>query len=233
MIARRDLIFGAMAVSAGAASYALKPRKVVSLLQSQKLSDLIPLSFGNWVARDVSDPLALNSEDSLAAKLYNQIITRVYSDTVTGADVIMLMAHGERQTDALQLHRPEVCYPAFGYALTRNEGFTLPVGDGVSIPARRLVARLDGRQENVIYWTRLGEYLPASASQQRRDRFEIALKGLVPDGLLSRFSTVGFEPTTGWAEIERFVSGLVLAVAAKKRAVLIGSERARMLSRLA
>jgi EpsI family protein len=138
-----------------------------------------------------------------------------------------LLAYGGQQTDDLQLHRPEICYPAFGFALTRNEAINLPIVDGVGVPARRLIAQSDDQKESVIYWSRIGEYLPTSSAQQREDRLRISLAGVVPDGLLSRFSTVTDDPADAWKVLETFIPALIRAVPAKYRKVLIGTERAR------
>jgi EpsI family protein len=139
------------------------------------------------------------------------------------------MAYGGRQTDDLQLHRPEVCYPAFGYTLEYNQGAQVPLANGVTLPARRMIGRKDNYDESVLYWTRIGETVPIDAAEQRKDRFRIALAGIIPDGMLSRFSAI--RPATGdaWREIEAFVPQLIQAVAPEHRRVLIGTDRARAL----
>jgi EpsI family protein len=226
---RRDLIIGAACISAAAVGAALKPRRQVSLLARDKsLAKIVPAQFGAWRAEEVGDPLAINGPGTLTAKLYNQLVTRVYVNDVTGSSVCMLLAYGGQQTDDLQLHRPEVCYPAFGFSLLRNELTRLALAKGVDIPARRILADKEDRREYVIYWTRVGEYLPVSAAQQREDLFKIALDGVIPDGLLSRFSTIA-DGDDAWASIEAFVADLVGAVQPKHRRVLIGTERANSL----
>lgn len=227
MIARRDLLIGAACLTAAGAGAALKPRRNVSLLaQNESLSEIVPATFGAWRSEDVGDPLAINGPETLSSRLYNQLISRVYSNAETGSSIFMLLAYGGRQTDELQLHRPEICYPAFGFDLLQNEPMTLDVAKGVTIPARRILADSESRRESVIYWTRMGEYLPSSGGQQREDRFRVALQGIIPDGLLVRFSTSPSNVADAWDAIETFVSTLVTAVPAKHRKVLIGTERA-------
>lgn len=227
MIARRDLIIGAACLAAAGAGAVLKPRRNVSLLgQNELLSEIVPATFGAWRSEDVGDPMAINGPETLSARLYNQLISRVYSNPDTGSSIFMLLAYGGRQTDELQLHRPEICYPAFGFDLLQNEAMTLDVAKGVTIPARRILADSESRRESVIYWTRMGEYLPSSGGQQREDRFRIALQGIIPDGLLVRFSTSPSNVSDAWDAIEAFVSTLVIAIPPKHRKVLIGTERA-------
>jgi EpsI family protein len=229
MTRRRDLIIGAACVAAAAAGTALKPRRQVSLLgKAESLANIIPAKFGGWRSEDVGDPLAINGPGTLTAQLYNQLVTRVYVNDAARSSVFMLLAYGGRQTDDLQMHRPEICYPAFGFSLLQNEPTSLTLAKGVDIPARRILADKEDRREYVIYWTRMGEYLPVSAGQQREDRFKIALDGVISDGLLSRFSTIA-DGADAWGAIEIFVADLVAAVAPKHRRVLIGTERANAL----
>jgi len=225
MIQRRDLLFGAACVAAAGGALALKPRREVSLLRSRELAKVVPTSFGEWSSNDIRDPLALNP-GSLSAKLYGQLVTRVYRQASTGQEVVMLLAHGERQTDDLQLHRPEVCYPAFGYKLLRNEPLAIPLQAGPPIPSRRILAARESREEAIVYWSRIGEYLPADGGQQRRDRLRIAMQGMIPDGVLCRFSTPTSSPAESWALVTQFIVSLLGTMAADQRQVLVGSARA-------
>lgn len=231
MIARRDLLLGAACLAAAAGGVALKPRHEVKLLKSGKVADLAPAAFGDWTSEDVGDPYAVNGAGTLSAKLYNELVVRMYTNQKAQASVMMLLAYGGKQSDELQLHRPEVCYPAFGYALVRNEPWSLPIGDGVTLPARRLAAEQDDRRESIVYWSRMGELLPQDAAQQRAARLKIGMQGIVPDGLLCRFSTAGDNVEQNWKMIDAFVVQLLAAIAPDKRNVLIGDERANLLRR--
>ncbi len=225
---RRALFAGVACVGAALLARQLKPHHYVSLLQSAKLDDLVPRSFGAWTSEDVGDPLALNGPGTLSSKLYNQLVTRAYTDGTGGHQVLMLLAHGERQSDELQLHRPEVCYPAFGYAVLRNEPTNIRLADAITVPARRLLAKSPNHEESVVYWSRLGEFFPIDASEQRTDRFKNAVAGLIPDGILCRFSTADGS-ARAWSDLEQFVHDLVGATGPTGRRVLVGSERTREL----
>jgi len=230
MIARRDLWLGAACVAGAAGGAALKPRREVKLLKSGKVAELVPASFGGWTSEDVGDPYAINGKGTLSAKLYNELVVRQYANQATQSAVLVLLAYGGKQSDELQLHRPEVCYPAFGYALVRNEPLSLSVGEGVALPARRLAAEQDDRRESIIYWSRMGELLPQSAAQQRAARLQIGMQGIVPDGLLCRFSMAGENAPQNWQKIAAFVVEMLGAIAPDKRNVLIGDERAKLLA---
>jgi EpsI family protein len=228
MMNRRALFAGVACVGAALLSREFKPHRYASLLQSAKLDDLVPRSFGPWTSEDVGDPLALNGPGTLSSKLYNQLVTRAYTDGAGGHQVLMLLAHGERQSDELQLHRPEVCYPAFGYSLLRNEPTHIRLADSVTLPARRLLAKSPSHEESVVYWSRLGEFFPIDASEQRLDRFKNTAAGVIPDGILCRFSTADGS-AQAWADLERFVHDLIGATNPAGQRVLVGSDRARQL----
>ena len=129
------------------------------------------------------------------------------------------------------MHRPEICYPAFGYALLRNEPTQIRLGAGATVPARLLLAKSPSHEESVVYWTRLGEFLPIDANEQRTDRFRNAVKGLIPDGVLCRFSTPD-SAAQAWPGLEQFVHDLLAATKPAGRRVLVGTQRARMLDQL-
>lgn len=222
---RRALLGGVACVGGALLAQKLKPHRYVSLLSPAKLEDLIPRNFGGWTSEDVGDPLALNAPGTLSAKLYNQMVTRAYTNLELSKRVWILLAHGERQNDELQLHRPETCYPAFGFALIRNEPIHLPVLGGVTVPARRLLCRAPDREERVVYWTRMGEFLPIDAPEQRVDRFKNAIAGIVPDGVLCRFSIT--DPLAqSWDDLESFVPEFLAATGPRGRRVLLGTQRA-------
>ncbi len=232
MIARRDVLLGALCIGGAVTGTALQPRREVRLLTSGKLADVVPKAFGYWISEEVGDPYAVNGEGTLSAKLYNELLTRHYFNLKTGSGVMLLMAYGGRQSDELQLHRPEVCYPAFGFNLTRNDPVDIPIGGALYVPARQLAAEAEGRIESILYWSRLGELLPQDGGQQRSARLKIAMQGIIPDGLLSRFSMAGDNPEREWVAIAAFVKELIGAVAPARRNVLIGSERSNALARV-
>src|SRR5690606_22844000 len=109
-----------------------------------------------WTKRDTNAIVVPESEDSLSARLYSQTLGRLY----TRGDndfVMMLIAYGDTQNDTLQLHRPEVCYPAFGFELTQSSRTSIALDRNVSIPGRTLTASMPDRIEHITYWTRIGE----------------------------------------------------------------------------
>lgn len=232
MTTRRDLLVGALCLGGAGAAYALEPRRRVSLLGQRTLASIIPYRFGPYSSRDVSD-LVAPREDSLAAQLYGQTVGRVYSSSSGGPDIMMLLAYGDTQDDKLQLHRPEVCYPFFGYAISQSHPVEVDLAQGVTLPSRSLIAKAPDRQETILYWSRLGEYLPLTHLQQQEDRLATAFRGDIADGVLARFSVADSDPSESLAAMEHLIPALIEAMPAKSRNVLIGSKRAEALARVA
>jgi EpsI family protein len=231
MISRRDALIGGACVAAAGAAFVLKPHRELSLLApGQKIAAIVPGAFGKWISRDVSDLFAPPTEDSLQARLYGETVGRLYANSSTGVQVLMLLAHGDVQSNELQLHRPEVCYPAFGLTINSTVPTTVPLSGTVNLPSRALIAQSAETKVATIYWTRLGEYLPVSGTEQRLDRLRTAVAGYIPDGLLARFSTESSEPARMLPVISEFIQDLVLAVQPAARRPLIGSARATALA---
>ncbi len=228
MIARRDMIIGGMAIAAAGAAEALRPRHKLLLLKKGTIEEALPAKMPGWEADTTSADLTPELAGGLAQTLYSEIVSRVYFNPA-GTGVMLLAAYGKTQSDALQLHRPEVCYPAVGYTIESSAAETLDVGGGAALPVRRLVATNQDRRENIVYWTRVGERLPQDGKQQREARFLNSFEGLVPDGVLIRCSALG-ESGPAFKLLEGFVRDLLLATAPSERPALVGTDIARRLN---
>jgi EpsI family protein len=227
MTTRRDFMIGGACILGAAAAVALKPRRFISLMPAgKKLNDILPRSFDNWNSQDVSDLVAPETPDSLEARLYGETVGRIYQNAASGEQVFMLMAHGDVQSNELQLHRPEVCYPAFGFTISESTLIALPLSASVALPGRRLVAKSSERQETIAYWTRLGEYFPTDVQQQRLERLETAMQHYIPDGLLARFSVVGPDAGTALEVMKQFIPVLMSHVPVDQLTPLVGTARA-------
>jgi EpsI family protein len=128
----------------------------------------------------------------------------------------------------LQLHRPEVCYPAVGFEVDAKDEVRVPLAGGVTMPAVALATHAGSRREDVLYWTRLGEYLPMDMSEQRRDRLRTAMAGYIADGVLFRASSLRTGPKPEFPVLAEF-SGALLAAMPRvaDRAALIGTANAK------
>jgi len=227
MIPRRDFMVGAGCLVAAGAAQALHPRKRVQLIGSAKLEDITPRSFGQWRQIHVGDVIQPRTEGTLSAELYSQMIGRIYQNTA-GDYVMLAIAYGSTQSDLLQLHRPETCYPAFGFEISKSILSEIGVR-AAQVPTRSLMARAPGRVENVTYWTRIGEYLPRTQTEQRVDKLRISLAGIIPDGILVRASSIGDDWARSIALNRQFLNELMLATDPKYLPVFVGTHLASLI----
>ena len=217
---RRDLIFGgAAAVTAGTA-FATMPRKRITWIGKDQLEHVVPEQVGSWTF-DTSSGVVLPPPDQLTQLLYDQQVARSYSSP-TALPIMLLMAYGSSQSGMLQVHRPEVCYPAGGFKLTETVITRIPLRDGFGIPVRSFVAQSDTRTEHVLYWTRIGPLLPVSWAQQRIAVMRSNLQGYVPDGLLVRLSTVAADAGQARRALELYAQTMLDAIGPARRKMLLG-----------
>lgn len=224
MINRRDMIVGGCALVAGGGALALQPRQKLDLMGGRTLGGILPSRFGPWTIDPAIAALVPPTEGSLADRLYDEIHSVAYRRVDDdGPSVMLLGTRGRDQSDALQLHRPEACYPAVGFAIEGRSLINQPVGAGASIPAVALTARLGDRIEDIIYWTRIGNDFPRGAAEQRSMAWRTSLNGLVPDGVLMRFSAIRWEARQNqFARVAACIEAMAAGVQAGDRAALFG-----------
>jgi EpsI family protein len=225
---RRDLVIAALALAAAGTAEALRPHRKLILLKGGNIDGLVPRNFGDWTAEGSSGLVSPDQAGKLAKSLYSEIVERIYHNRASGAAVMLLAAYGDTQSDLLQLHRPESCYPAVGYALESSRPAEVPLRGGARIPARQVVATMEDRRENILYWTRIGERLPQSAGQQRRALFQNSVDGYLADGILFRCSALG-DSGACFALLNQFVPALLNAAPAVVRPALVGTRIAHQM----
>ncbi|MFN3592100.1 MAG: exosortase-associated protein EpsI, V-type [Thermaurantiacus sp.] len=211
MLRRRDALLGSLLLASAGGAFALEPRNQLILRGDKLFEDLIPLEFGGWEVMP-SNAMILPREDenSLAAMLYSETVSRLYTSR-TRMPVMLVIAYGDTQSDRLQLHRPEVCYTAIGFQVGGSRKVLVDMPGGAPVPMRALVARNSQRIEPILYWTRIGDFLPTNSHEQRNAKIRTALQGYVSDGVLVRMSTVA-EPTPDvFAELEEFALEMITA----------------------
>lgn len=221
---RRDILAALACFGSLAVAEALRPRRALSLVPAgTTLPDLIPTTVGRWHAEMGGDIVVPRTTGALSTKLYTEQLARLYhEDRVQGPDVMLMIAYGKAQSDSLQLHRPEVCYPAIGFEVLDRRFLTLEAQPGRNVPAVSLTARSGDRIEDIVYWTRVGSYLPTTASEQRSDRLKAAFSGYVGDGMLVRASALRPASAPVHARVADFLEALLTNVSPLSRRALIG-----------
>ena len=218
-LTRRHLLMGAALTATAVVAFAREPRETMRRLKPGELESMIPIRIGQW-GFETRSGLVLPPDYPLAKSLYSDVLTRVYVSE-DRPPVMLLIAYSNTQNGMLQLHRPEVCYPAGGYTLTETKTKALAISPGVAIPARFFSAESPARTEQVMYWTRIGTESPTSWIDQRAAVIRANLKQVIPDGILVRISTV--LPDYGSAEpvLREFAASLVKELQSNGRKLLV------------
>lgn len=218
-----SVILGVAMAGASALTGALTPTQKVAAFQDRFMLDaLIPQRFAGWRVDDSVAPLAPDAtQKELIAALYDQTLARTYVNDA-GQRVMLSIAYGGDQSKQLQLHLPEVCYTAQGFQMTDNRSGHLATQYG-SVPVKRLVARLNARNEPITYWITIGDKAVLSGLDQKYQRFLYGLAGKIPDGMLVRVSTIEADQRTAYRVQDGFVNQLLGALAPKDRTRLLGA----------
>jgi len=187
LLNRRNFVLGGVLCAAAGVAYARTPKVVYPRIDKDQFETLIPNEVGPWRYESASG-LVLPPADELSARLYDCLVTRVYSREGM-APMMMLAAYNNVQDGMLQVHRPEICYPAGGYQLSNTSPLTISNGIGGELNANHFSANGVDRSEQVMYWTRVGNKFPVTWTQQRLAVIEANLTGKIPDAILVRFSS--------------------------------------------
>lgn len=224
MTARRDILAGLACLGALGLAEVLRPRNSVVLLpDGRKLTDLMPSAFGDWRNGGLGDIVVPRTEGTLATQLYSDQLARIYHLAASSQQTVMLsLAYGSEQSDSLQLHRPEACYPAIGMTVSSSRPVDIADAAGAAVPSVALTARNSSRIEDIIYWSRLGDAFVRTSGEQRTARLRQAMAGDIPDGILVRASVIRSDPSQPeFALVERFLADLIVALEPTARAVLL------------
>jgi EpsI family protein len=219
---RKAIVLLAGMTGAAALAHVGVPTRKIADTWETDLEKMFPAAFADWVV-DASLPVILPAPD-VQAKLdaiYNHVLARTYVNRRTGERVMLSVAYGGEQSDGMQAHLPEVCYPAQGFELRSTQTVVLAL-EGRRIPARRIVTRLGGRVEPVTYWLTLGESVAATRTQRKLQQMRYGLRGVVPDGMLVRVSSINRDAASAFAEQVRFLEQLAAAIPAGYQSRILG-----------
>ena len=209
-------------VAALAAAQAWRPTAHLADTRAKvELETMFPKAFGDWRVDDRM-PVQLVSPDTQALlnKIYNQTLSRTYVNQ-QGNRIMLSVAYGGDQSDGTRAHRPEVCYPAQGFQIDASRDNVLDL-NGHKLRVRQLVSRLGGRVEPITYWVTVGERIALSGTEQKLAQLSYSTRGVVPDGMLVRVSSI--DPVANKAfELHRtFLSALAPAIPLPLQAQVIG-----------
>ena len=207
MTSSRLRAFIVLLCMAGATVLGHSMRPTIHLADSERkveLETLFPASFGSWHV-DTQVPVAIVSPDvqAMLNKLYNQTLSRTYVNR-DGQRIMLSVAYGGDQSDAARAHRPDVCYPAQGFEILSIGRSMLQLPDG-TLPVERMVAKQGARIEPITFWFAIGDYVAVSGQDQKIVQLRYGLRGLIPDGMLVRVSSIDNDEEAAYALQADFV----------------------------
>ena len=217
-IDRRKMLVGLLFCSVAGIAAWRRPDEHLDYLGHQTLENLVPKTLGPWKFVAASG-LVVPPDDQLAQATYSQMLTRVYSDGVN-ALIMLLIAQSGSQSGVLQIHRPETCYTASGFSISPVTPRRIPLGS-TTLPANAMDATSEGYTEHIIYWTRVGNRMPATWKQQRLAVAEQNLRGIIPDAILVRVSTVRNDGDNARRSLDSFVRAMIAAIPTDRRHVFV------------
>ena len=186
----RALMAALLMLAGSAAGTWGRPRlHLADQIGQPNLQTLFPAAFGTWRVA-TNQPIVLPSPDVQAAldAVYNQVLARTYVNAA-GEAIMLTVAYGGDQSDGTTAHRPEVCYPAQGFAITSNQVGSLRLGQR-EIGVRRLMAQRGLRNEPVTYWVAVGTEVVTTGVGQKLAQMRYGLRGVIADGMLVRVSSI-------------------------------------------
>jgi EpsI family protein len=186
------------------------------------LEAAVPAVFGGWrIDPTVMPVMPAPDVQANLTRLYNQVVARTYVNA-SGQRMMLTVAHGGDQSDALKAHRQEVCYRAQGFQVRGVQHGTLAAGER-SIDVTRFLAVRGERIEPVTYWFTMGDRVVLGRFERLRVQLAHGLRGRVPDGLLVRVSSIDDNAVRAHAEQATFVAALAGAVPQTHVARLVGA----------
>jgi len=220
---RKAVVFLASTLVASAAAVAMVPRAgVEEMTDMRSLEVLFPAAFGDWRL----DPSVIPVEPPAdvrksIAESYDQTLSRTYVNA-RGYRVMLSVAYGGRRNQGMDIHRPEICYPAQGFAVRREtRETTLSVG-AASLPLKRLVAGTGLRNEPISYWLVIGRSVASFGLGHRLALLKYGLTGHVPDGLLVRVSSIDDDEQEAFRQQDEFLRAMLGALAPGFRDRVLG-----------
>lgn len=220
----KNLILLVLMLSSVVLSVALRPTiSVADELPPIDLAAMVPTTFGDWVEESSVVAQVVNPQQrEMLDTIYSQTLSRTYVNR-QGYRVMLSLAYGKNQSGSLQLHKPEICYPAQGFTLLANRRIKLDLL-GKPISAVQIDTSLGRRREPVTYWTVVGDYVDKGGLDKRWIEMRYVLKHRIPDGMLVRMSSIDQDIPNAYVVQTQFANAMVSAIAPEHRSRFAGNQ---------
>jgi len=186
------------------------------------LEEMLPRDFAGWRIDPASVPIAPAPDvKANLDRIYNQIVSRTYVNDA-GEIMMLTVAYGGDQSDALKAHRQENCYAAQGFSIQGLSHGPMAIG-GREIPVTRMLAVRGERSEPVTYWLTMGNRVVLGRLERLRVQLESGLSGRMPDGMLVRVSSLSTDADAAFAAQRAFMASALAAMKPADAARLVGT----------
>src|SRR5260221_6388575 len=208
----------------GAAVAARQLKPVHAEGAAPDLGRLVPAAFGDWSIDPSIVPIAPAPDvQAKLDRIYNGTLSRAYVNS-KGEQMMLTIAYGGDQSDALKAHRQEVCYTAQGFTIHGLEQGSLEA-PGRAIPVTRMLAVRAERSEPVTYWFTMGDRVVRGRAERLRLQLASGLAGGIPDGMLLPVPSISAEVPAPFTAKQAFVAQLLASMPPADAARLAGAAR--------
>jgi len=195
--------------------------KISDDLKKIDLETMIPTQFGDWKLLPNQTAQIVNPQQkAMIDKIYSQTLSRTYTNS-DGRNLMLVIAYGDDQSDAKQLHYPEICYPAQGFQILFNRLGNVKTEFG-EIRVKKMSTVMGDRSEPITYWTTVGEKVVRGSIETKLAQLNYGIHGLIPDGMLIRFSSINGDTESAFEDHQQFINELLKSVYQDSRERLIG-----------
>lgn len=198
-----------MMLVAAILAFSVKPtHKIVDEIGRINLEEIIPREFEGWKELEQQVGNIVNPQQKVVLqRIYDQTLSRTYVNK-SGQYIMLSIAYGEDQSDAKQLHLPDVCYPAQGFQIRESTRGEIKTSFG-TIPVKRLFTVMGVRNEPLTYWTTVGNKVVLGGYESKKAQLSYGFSGYIPDGLIFRVSNITNEQEEAYHVQEQFVNSLL------------------------
>ena len=200
-------------------------RPKISLADEQppiNLKIMVPKAFGEWHEELNAPSQVVNpQQEAMLEATYSEILTRLYVNKV-GYRIMLSIAYGKNQSTALQLHKPENCYPAQGFTLVSVERIMLNLL-GTPVQSKRMSTFMGQRFEPITYWTVVGDRITYLGLPKKILEIRYAMQNRIPDGMLVRMSSIDKNTEKAWEIQQQFANAMINAISPADRTRFVGS----------
>jgi EpsI family protein len=218
-------LFALAMAAATAVAFAWRPSHFLADSKAPvKLETMVPASFGAWTIDPSIVPLQPAPDlQKVIAETYDQTLARTYRNA-KGDRIMLSIAYGRNQHEGMNTHRPEICYPAQGFPIvSESSRLTSLSFEGRPVKVTKLVAATRSRHEPITYWLIVGDQITTYGRGHKLVALEYGLRGLIPDGMLIRISSVDPEDERAFGLQERFIVDMLAAMTPASRFAVLGS----------